>query len=289
MYKYVISEKTGEIATITLNRPEKLNAFDFPGQGGLFDDLYAALEEASDDDVVKVIIIKAAGRAFSAGHDLTTVGFVYGMGTGKAGEERPGQHIRLKVDRRWTEHHQKLLLCPKITVAQIHGNCIGEGSVIMEMCDYAIAAEDAKISHAEQRLGFSGSGMNLLPLYFSVGLKRARDLLLSGRTISGKEAEAMGLVTRAVPADRLNEEVLKLARELTLLPRDGIAVGKTTTHLIYDLLGLTSGWALGYMSHSFFTNVRFQPGEFSFFKERRNKGTRDAFHKRDDRYGNPTG
>lgn len=283
-YKYIIYEKAGEIATITFNRPEKLNAFDFPGQRGIFDNFYAALDKASEDDAVKVIIVKGAGRAFCSGHDLTTVGFVYGMGTGKPGEERPGQQVRLKVDRKWTEGHHRLLLCPKITIAQVHGNCIGEGSVMMEMCDYAIAAEDAKISHAEQRLGFSGSGMNLLPLYLSVGLKRARDLLLSGRTVSGKEAAAMGLVTRAVPADRLEADVLKTAQELTLLPRDGIAVGKTTAHLMYDLLGLTSGWAVGYLSHSFFTNSRFQPGEFNFFKDRRDSGTRQAFHKRDDRY-----
>jgi enoyl-CoA hydratase len=283
-YESVLYEKDGEVASIILNRPEKLNAFDFPGQGGIYDDFYAALEEASDDDEVKVVIIKAAGRSFCAGHDLNTVGFVYGMGTGQPGEPRANQRIRLKVDRKWMEGHLKILLCPKITIAQVHGHCVGEGTVMMECCDFAIAAEDAQISHAEQRLGFSGSGINIVPLYFTVGLKRARDLLLTGRTITGKEAEEIGLVTKAIPADQLEEAVAQKAEALCLLPRDGIAIGKATTHLIYDRMGLTAGWGLGYYSHSFFTNVRFEPDEFNFFKSRRDQGTRTGFHLRDERY-----
>ena len=283
-YKFVLYEKDGAAVRITLNRPEKLNAFDFPGQGGIYDDFYAALEEASDDDEVKVIIIKGAGRSFCAGHDLSTVGFVYGMGTGKVGERRASQRIRLQVDRKWMEGHLKILICPKITIAQVQGHCVGEGTTMLECCDFAIAAEDAQISHAEQRLGFAGSGLNVLPLYFSVGLKRARDLLLTGRALTGKEAAEMGLVTKAVPADHLEEGVARKVEALCLLPQDGIAIGKATTHLVYDLLGLTSGWGLGYYSHTFFTNLRFEEGEFNFFRERRDQGTRTGFHLRDDRY-----
>jgi len=283
-YQYVIYEKDGAIARITLNRPEKLNVIDFPGQGGICDDLYAALDEAADDDEVKVVILRGAGRSFCAGHDLTTVGFIYGFGTGQPGERRPSQRIRLKVDRQWMERHLKLLLHPKITIAQVHGHCIGEGALMMEMCDIAVAAEDAQISHAEQRLGFAGSGLNLLPLYLSVGLKRARELLVTGRTVSGKEAEAMGLVNRAVPLDRLEEEVERYAREATLLPADGIAIGKASHHWILDILGATQGWAQGYVTHTLFTNLRFEPGEFNFFKARRDKGARAGFHERDERY-----
>ncbi|MDP6549887.1 MAG: enoyl-CoA hydratase/isomerase family protein, partial [Dehalococcoidia bacterium] len=77
-YKYVLYEKEGQAARITLNRPEKLNVIDFPGQGGILDNFYDALSEAEEDDDVKVVVIRGAGRSFCAGHDLEGVGFIYG-------------------------------------------------------------------------------------------------------------------------------------------------------------------------------------------------------------------
>ena len=283
-YQYVLYEVQDAVARITLNRPEKLNVFDFPGQGGILDDFYAALEEAEDDDEVKVVVIRGAGRSFCAGHDLDSVGHVYGMGTGQSGERRASQRARLKVDRRWMERHLKLLLFPKITIAQVHGHCVGEGAIMLEACDLAVVADDAQISHAEQRLGFAGSGLNLLPLYLTVGMKRARELLITGRTISGVEAVQMGLANRSVPPDELEQAVAELCSQIVLLPADGIAIGKASNHWIMDILGATSGLIQGYVTHTLFTNLRFEPDEFNFFRERREGGTRSAFHARDDRY-----
>jgi len=285
-YKYVIYEKTDKnIAMITLNRPEKLNAWDFPGQKGLTDDFYKALGEAEEDDAIKVLIIKGAGRAFSSGHDLDTVGFIYGMGTGKKGERRASQRMRLKVDRKWMENHQRLFYFPKVTIAQVHGYCVGEGLIMAELCDITIAAEDAQLGHTEQRLGFAGSGIPTIPiLIMTVGIKRARELLITGKLIDGKEAERIGLVNHAVPSGELKEKVIEMAKSISLLPRDGIAIGKATQHSVYDSLGLSSGFISGYLSHTFFTNLRWEPDEHSFFKERRNKGTKAGFHERDARY-----
>ena len=281
-YENVICERQGAIARITLNKPEKLNAFDFPGQAGIFDDLQAALDEVEEDDDVKVLIIKGAGRSFSSGHDLNTIYNVYGEG--EKGERRPSQRARLNVDRKWIAGHQRIMLFPKITIAQIHGHCLGEGVAIMEMCDVAIAAEDAQIGHVEQRIGFAGSGINLVPFYLHVGVRRARELLLTGRIISGREAEAIGWVTRAVPFDRLEGEVERAAAEMTLLPKDGIAIGKASHHQIADILGMTQGWHQGYVTHTMFTNLRFEEGEYNLLKHRKESGTRTAFHGRDDRY-----
>jgi len=283
-YEHVLYEKEGAIIRITMNRPEKLNAMDFPGQGGLLDQFYEALTEAEDDDDCKVVVIRGAGRSFCSGHDLDTVGFVYGMGTGQPGERRASQRIRLKVDRRWIEKHLKLLLFPKITIAQVQGHCIGEGTIMMEACDMAVVADDVQISHAEQRLGFAGSGLNLLPLYLSVGMKRARELLLTGRAINGAEAVQMGLANHSVPANQLEAKVQELCETMCLLPADGIAIGKASNHMILDILGATSGLVQGYLSHTLFTNMRFEQDEYNFFRERRASGTRTAFHGRDDRY-----
>src|SRR3990170_297785 len=95
-YKYVIYEKKGEIAYVTLNKPEKLNAMTFIGREEDFQNFLSALDEAAEDDEVKVVVIKGAGKAFCAGQDLTRVGRVYGMGEGKPDESRVGQLPRLK-------------------------------------------------------------------------------------------------------------------------------------------------------------------------------------------------
>ncbi|MFQ5826649.1 MAG: enoyl-CoA hydratase/isomerase family protein [Dehalococcoidia bacterium] len=285
-YKTVIYQRDGNIARITFNRPEKLNSWDFPGQGGMFDEFHAALTEAEDDDDIKVVIIKGAGRCFYSGHDLTTVGYVYGMGTGKPGERRASQRIRLRVDRKWLEGGWgRLFYFPKITIAQVHGYCIGEGVGLALCCDIAIAADDAQIGHTEQRLGFAGSGVGTMAhLMLAIGIKRARELLLTGRLLSGQEAAEIGLVAKSVPADKLEEEVESHAQAMALLPRDGIAIGKAFTHLVYDSLGLTNSFISGYIGHTMFTNLRWEDDEYNFLKERRNKGAKAGFHGRDARY-----
>lgn len=283
-YKFVNYETEKEIAKITLNKPDKLNVMDFPGDEGIYDNFMSALDQANDDDNIKVVIIKGAGRAFCAGHDLSRIYKVYEEQDKDPGKRRPSQRARLKIDRKWLEGHQKLLLLPKITIAQVHGSCIGEGSVISEMCDITIVADDAKISHAEQRLGFAGSGLNLIPLYQTVGYKKARWMLLTGDSINGIEAERIGWATKSVPHEKLEEEVNAMAARLALLPIDGIAIGKVTNHHICDILGFNAGLVQGYLSHTFFTNLRWEEGEYNFVKKRKEEGVREGIHKRDERY-----
>jgi enoyl-CoA hydratase len=152
------------------------------------------------------------------------------------------------------------------------------------MSDIVIVADDAHISHAEQRLGFAGSGLNLVPLFQMIGYKKARELVLTGRAMDGKEAERIGWATKSVPFAKLEEEVEKMAQEVCLLPYDGIAIGKASNHFILDILGLTQGWLQGYLSHTMFTNLRFEEGEYNFVRQRRNEGVRTGVHKRDERY-----
>jgi enoyl-CoA hydratase len=286
-YEKIIYETKDNIATITLNYPEKLNAWRFAGGGGMVDEFFAALTEAEDDDDVKVVIFKGAGPSFSSGHDLTEVGYVYGYGDGKKGEKkrRPSQRIRLKLDRfGLNEPRRRIFLCPKITIAQVHGHCVGEGILVMNCCDLAVAAEDASIGHTEQRLGFAGMSPTFPILVMNVGLKKALELLLTGKQLSGKEAAEIGMINMAVPPDRLDEETRELAKKIALLPRDGIAIGKAMRHIQYERLGLTSGFATGYVGHTLFTNLRWEDDEYSFFKARRDKGVRDAIHGKDDRF-----
>lgn len=270
----VIYEKDGSIATIILNYPEKLNVMDFPGDGGICDNFYRdALGMAEEDDEIKVVLIKAAGRGFCAGHDLTRVGFVYGMEPGKTA----GQQARLKVDNVWFDRtFRRLFLFPKITIAVVHGIAFGEGIFITECCDMAIAAEDAIFSHREQRLAFGGQVSPLAIMTY--GLKRALDIWLTGRTVSAEEALQIGLVNRVVPNDKLDEAADNLARDLATLGRDVIAIGKASRQVTYAQVGILAGWDTTGLLHTLGTNVHWQPGEYNFFKERKNKGAKSGFH-----------
>ncbi len=272
----------GSMVTITMNKPETLNALNIEFSREIDD----AFTEVEHDDDVKVVVIKGAGKAFSAGYDLGRVYFVYGGGTGKPEDKsrRPSQRSRLAYDRWRSESLRRIFLLDKITIAQVHGYCIGGGLYMSLCCDMTIAAEDAKIGHSEQRLGFSGT-MYVFPIEVAlIGQKRARELLLTGKLIDGTEAERIGLVNQVVPADQLDAETRKLAKSMTLLPRDGIAIGKATARLAYDSMGLSSAFGQGYMGHTLFTNIRYEEGEFNFIKRRRDVGMREAFKERDARY-----
>jgi enoyl-CoA hydratase len=272
----------GSMVTLTMNKPETLNALNIEFSR----EIDEALIQAEQDDDVKVVVIKGSGKAFSAGYDLGRVYFVYGGGTGKPKDKsrRPSQRSRLAYDRWRSESLRRIFLLDKITIAQVHGYCIGGGLYMSLCCDMTIAAEDAKIGHSEQRLGFSGA-MYVFPIEVAlIGQKRARELLLTGKLIDGNEAERIGLVNQAVPADQLEAETRKLARAMTLLPRDGIAIGKATARLAYDSMGLSSAFGQGYIGHTLFTNIRYEPGEFNFIKRRRDVGMREAVKERDARY-----
>jgi len=272
----------GSMVTLTMNKPETLNSLNIEFSR----EIDEALTEVEQDDDVKVVVFKGSGKSFSSGYDLERVYFVYGGGTGKVEDKsrRPSQRSRLAYDRWRSESLRRIFLLNKITIAQVHGYCIGGGLYMSLCCDMTIAAEDAKIGHSEQRLGFSGA-MYVFPIEVAlIGQKRARELLLTGKLIDGKEAERIGLVNQVVPADQLEAETRKLARSMTLLPRDGIAIGKATARLAYDSMGLSSAFGQGYIGHTLFTNIRYEPGEFNFIKRRRDVGLREALQERDARY-----
>jgi len=272
----------GTMVTLTMNKPETLNALNIEFSR----EIDEALTKVEEDDDVKVVVFKGSGKSFSSGYDLGRVYFVYGGGTGKVEDKtrRPSQRSRLAYDRWRSESLRRIFLLNKITIAQVHGYCIGGGLYMSLCCDMTIAAEDAKIGHSEQRLGFSGA-MYVFPIEVAlIGQKRARELLLTGKLIDGKEAERIGLVNQVVAPDQLEAETRKLARSMTLLPRDGIAIGKATARLAYDSMGLSSAFGQGYIGHTLFTNIRYEQDEFNFIKRRRDVGMREAIKERDARY-----
>jgi len=187
----------GGVATITLNRPEKRNAISFE----LIDDLLRALDEVAKSDVV-VLILTGAGKAFSSGMDLDNLQSLLGRS--------PEQN--LQDSQTMVQLFRSLYEFPKVSIAAVNGPAIAGGTGLALLCDFTLAAPEAKFGYTEVRIGFVPAIVSTF-LLRQVGEKQARDLLLTGRLFGAEEAARMGLVSEIVPADTL----LSRARELAAL------------------------------------------------------------------------
>ncbi|HEV7528907.1 MAG TPA: enoyl-CoA hydratase [Solirubrobacteraceae bacterium] len=200
MSEVVLKDVQDGVATLTLNRRDRLNAW----TQELERDYFAALGECGTDEQVRAIVVTGAGRGFCAGADmqeLQTLG-EQGVSEEQRDDARTAQTYPLTV--------------PKPIVAAINGPCAGIGLVQALMCDIRFAAADAKLTTAFARRGLVAEhGISwILPRL--VGPARALDLLLSGRVVLGREAAAMGLVNTALPGDAVLEHALAYARDLAV-------------------------------------------------------------------------
>jgi len=271
---YEKDKKEPKILYITLNRPEKSNAISI-GPGNMTAELQDAVHRANNDDEVKVVIYKANGKNFSAGYDLSQVYRVYG---GKPGV-RPGQAKRLQVDDdHITGLPRTLLTCNKVTIAQVHGWCVEAGMYLVETSDIAIASKDAKFAHRGQRLAFGGQPFMPFEL-FQGHTKKITEILITGRTVSAEEAEEIGIITKAVEPEDLDEVVYNLAKAITLIPRDAIAMGKMRRRFSYEYMGGISTMAHA-VFHTLSTNLVYAADEENIFiKDRERMGEKEAFYK----------
>lgn len=273
--KYERDPEEPHIAYIILNRPEKYNAINI-GPQYMTGELQDAVKLADADDGVKVVVVKAAGDHFCVGADLSQVYGVYGGSLGT----RPFQSTRLRIDEdQIFGCIRALSSCKKVTIAQVQGGwCVEIGIWIAECCDIAIAAKTAKFSHRGQRLAFGGM---TAPYELVSGItKKQVELVITGRTINGDEAEAMGIVTRAVEPEILESEVYNLAKAIALIPLDAICMGKMCRRHAYDQLGLNS-WIQPVVYHTLATNIVYRDEEKNnmFIREREKAGEKKAFHK----------
>lgn len=266
-------------AYITLNRPDKKNAM----SNAMWKQLMKAYDRAEDDDNVRVVVMQGAGDDFCAGHDLSEVGNQYGDGgTDEDGRKRrPSQRARLQYDKQYIERFQRIFTFLKPTLSLVKGYCLGGGLYIAESSDLVIAADTARMGHPEQKLGLSGAAYLDAWEIMTLGARKARELLLLAEVWTAQEALANGLVNKVVPQAELQERGEAWAERIVRLPRDGIALGKAATNLAMQSLGVTSQFTYGHVMHSLATNMRWEPGEFNFMKERNVKGVRAMNHERE--------
>lgn len=275
----LLYEKRNGKAYITFNRPEKRNALTYAA----FDRMVQCLADAERDDDVRVIVFQGAGGHFSAGHDLAEIGTEYGFDpTGKG--RKPSQRARLDFDRRHLNQFRDLFYCSKPTIALVRGYCVGAGLHIVEACDLAIASDDARIGHPEQKAGLAGAAYMTAWNILAAGPKKARELLLIGEMLKPHEAVEMGLVNKVVPDKELEAAGEDWADRIAKLPRDAVAIGKAAVNLALDSLGMTSQFAHGYVVHALSTNIRYEEDEYNFFKKRRDEGVRNASRGRETRF-----
>src|SRR4030042_5598981 len=203
-FKTIVMEKDKEepkVTYLTLNRPDKNNAISI-GEEEMTGEIKKAMWEINHDDDCNVVIFKGAGKNFCAGFDLSMVYRVYGGAKGV----KPSQRIRLQTDQdQLYGFPQAILDCNKVVMAQVHGWAIEAGLYITKAADIVVCAKNAKLSQMGQRLHFGG--LPTPPLQLVMGhTKKVEEILLTGRTIGGKEAGEAGYVNTSIPDEDLESE-----------------------------------------------------------------------------------
>ncbi len=187
------------VAAITLNRPEAANA----QNPELLDELDAAWRRAADDPDVRVIVLRANGKHFSAGHDLK------GANPG-SDHTFTVQSIYEMESRRYLEYSLRWRNVPKPSIAAVQGVCIAGGLLLCWPCDLIVAADNATFSDPVVAMGIGGVEYHGHTWEF--GARKAKELLFTGRSMGAEEAERVGMVNRVVPLDKLQDETMELAR-----------------------------------------------------------------------------
>ncbi|WP_438397324.1 enoyl-CoA hydratase/isomerase family protein [Caballeronia sp. DA-9] len=225
-YEHLIYEVDGEhICWLTLNRPNKLNAMNLK----LIAELRAGFERAEEDPNVNVVVVRGAGRAFCAGHDLEE----------DAEEIRTSKYSTIYEYR---DHYFKQFddfttpwRITKPVIASVHKYAIGKGFELSLFCDVTIVTNDTKMGYGEVRYGVAAHCM-FLP--WLVNMKTAKNLLLTGKEVSAEEAKELGLITDVVSPSELEEATRAKATLMARIPREMQRMHKTYLNYVYDLQGL---------------------------------------------------
>jgi enoyl-CoA hydratase len=265
--EYAVEDR---VATITLNRPDRLNAIDVH----LPDELAACVARANDDANVHVIVVTGAGRAFCAGYDL--LDYAQKPGTNPGVQDMPWDPM---VDFRFmfanTQKFMSLWRSYKPTIAKVRGHAVAGGSDIALCCDLIVMANDAKIGYPPARVwGIPTTAMWV----YRVGAERAKRMLLTGDLITGTEAHAIGLCTAAVPEAELDGEVARLAARISSVPRNQLMMSKLMINSAFDNMGMNSTQ----MFATLFDGIARHTPEGMWFKQRSEEvGFKRAVQERD--------
>jgi enoyl-CoA hydratase len=244
----IVYEVDGHVATITLNRPEVANAQDTR----LIDELDAAFDRADADDEVRVVILAAAGRHFSSGHDLKAL----------VGDTEPDEWRRMRATPEGKLRHEKVMYfdrCLRIrdfrkpTIAAVQGKCIAAGVMLACMCDLIVAADDASFQNPVLRM--TGAAVEILVEPWEMPARKAKEFLLAAEVLTAADAERLGMVNRVVPADQLAAATRELADRIALVPPATAQVVKRSINKTLELQGQRDAWDYHFMAHHWMHNT----------------------------------
>jgi enoyl-CoA hydratase/carnithine racemase len=276
-YETVLYETGDATATITLNRPERLNTIVPP----MPDELQDAVNRASLDGAVKVIVLRGAGRSFCAGFDFGGGFHHWDEGMTTDGRWDPGKDFAMATSPASgpVPKFMSIWRSPKPVVAQVHGWCVGGGSDMALCADLVIASDDAQIGTPYSRMW--GSYLTGMWLY-RLGLTRAKEYALTGRPLSGTEAADAGLINRSVPFAELEATVAAEVAGLAAIPMSQLTAMKLIVNQAYENMGLASTQTLGPILDGLMRNTP-EAAEFIGIAER--EGVAAAIGRRDGPYG----
>ena len=227
------------IAYVTLNRPEYRNA-----QNSVMTySLDAAFRRAVDDPAIKVIVLRANGKHFSAGHDIGTperdfdtfypnVATLYWDHTDRSGADQRlarEMEVYMGMCRRWRD-------MPKPVIAQVHGACIAGGLMLAWICDFIVASDDAFFSDPVARMGIPG--VEYFAHAYALGTRRAKEILFTGERFTAAQAAEWGMVNHVVPRDELAAKVDAIAGQIASMPIQGLMLSKKAVNICEDQMGL---------------------------------------------------
>ncbi len=276
-FQTLLYDTEDTIATITLNRPERLNTIVPP----MPDELEAAVHRAIADQQVKVIVLRGAGRAFCAGFDLGGGFHHWDESLTTDGEWDAGKDFAMATAQAVgpVPKFMSLWRSPKPVIAQVHGWCVGGGSDMALCADLVVASEDARIGTSYSRMwGCYLTGMWL----YRLGLTKAKEYSLTGKPLSGIEAVEAGLINAAVPFERLEAEVAERAHQLAAIPLSQLTAMKLIVNQAYENMGLASTQLLGPVLDGLMRNT---PEATEFIELAERDGVSGAVVQRDGPFG----
>jgi enoyl-CoA hydratase/carnithine racemase len=268
-YRTILFQKHDGIGYLTLNRPERLNAIN----RDMLAELRHVLTAIDKDEDVRVVILTGAGRAFSAGFDISHEGEEKEIYERQPDEWR--EHLKEDIDTFLMIWHLS-----KPVIAAINGYALAGACELAQICDIKIASDRAVLGEPEIRFG---TGPPLLITPFSVGLAKAKELLLTGDTITAHEAERLGMINRVVPHDELMAECERTARKLMKIAQVGLKMNKIAVNRALESMGFLQA-----IQHNLELVVHFDtsrtPEQEQFNQIRAEQGLRAALDWRDARF-----
>ena len=256
------------IARITLNRPERRNAIQFPEMNHR---LMEAVERAEDDDDIKVVILTGAGDHFCAGEDVRkTPVETFGLEKGK----RLPQSYRIRGITKNLE--DDFMLSDKTVVAAVRGAALGLGFKLALECDLIVATDDATFGRPQTRIGLAGFDMFLPVLLLRLGINRGYEALITGRTLTARELGEWGVLASVVPGSELEDESLRYARAVANHSTDGLMLGRKAMQMFWSMMGMAQWNAFCEVAHPLFTNLVWREDEANLYKERQSAGSASA-------------